>query len=159
MGKTLRAAGALLLAAACASPQAQTIYRCGNSYGSQPCADGKPLEAAPAPSNADRAQAAANSRRDAQMADALQKDRLRRETQAGNTNSFYVPPPAFEPERPSEHKSPEKAATRKLDVFTATAPGSMPAKKPAKDKKDAPAAAPDKHAGLKSVQVATPAKK
>jgi hypothetical protein len=157
MGTTLRAAGALLLAAACATPQAQTVYRCGNSYGSQPCADGKPLESAPTPSTADRAQAAANTRRDAQMADAMQKERIRREAQAGSTNSFYVPPPAFEPERPSEHKSPEKAATRKLDVFTATAPGTAPAKKNAKDKKDGPAA-PDKQAGLKSVQVATPAK-
>ncbi|TFZ06407.1 hypothetical protein EZ313_07155 [Ramlibacter henchirensis] len=39
-----------------------------------------------------------------------------------------MPPPSAEA-RPEPHKWPEKAGTRKLDVFTATAPGSKPDKK------------------------------
>jgi hypothetical protein len=155
MQDTMRAAGALLLVAAFTQAQAQAVYRCGNAYQAQPCADAKPVDTGPGPTPAERAQAAANTRRDAQLADALQKDRLRQEAQAGN--AFYVQPPPFEPEKPSAYRSPEKAATRKLDVFTATAPGTVHAKKAAKEekKKDAKAAP----AAKGSVQPAKPAAK
>jgi hypothetical protein len=129
-------AAALLLSATCLAVQAQAVYRCGDSYSQEPCAGGQQVPQAPGTSAADRAQAGANARRDASLAAALEKDRLRQEGQAG-TQPLYIPPPtpdpAYEP-----HKWPEKNATRKLDVFTATAPGSAPKKKdkdkPAKDK-------------------------
>lgn len=124
---------ALLSCVGCCAAQAQAIYRCGDSYSQQPCAGGKQLApAAPAPSAADRSQAAAMAARDARLADTLEKDRTRREAQAGRALAVVPAAPAedFEP-----HKSPEKAATRKLDLFTASVPGSRaPRTKPASKK-------------------------
>ena len=153
----MRAAGALLLAAACAAAQAQAIYRCGNTYGSQPCADGKALDTPPPPSAADRSQAAANVRRDAQLADNLQKERLRREAQAQAQagTAIYLPPPAAEPDRPAEYKRADKAGMRKPDLFVATVPGTVHAKKGAKEKKES-AAKPAKPG--KPGQLAAPVK-
>jgi hypothetical protein len=124
--RSLVRAAAPLLAAACLTAQAQTIYRCGDSYSQQPCAGGQLVPTAPAPSAADRAQAGANARRDATLAATLEKDRVRQENQAA-AQPLYLPPPPAEPVREG-HKWPEQNATRKLDVFTASAPGT-PAKK------------------------------
>lgn len=154
MQGTMRAAGALLLASACATASAQAIYRCGNTYGSQPCADGKALDAAPPPSAADRSQAAANARRDAQMADNLQKDRLRRESQAGT--AVYMAPLPAEPQPATERKGPDKAGPRKPDVFTATVPGTVHARKGAGDRKQAEAK-PSKPARPSTAVKAVPA--
>lgn len=118
----IQAALALSLAAVSAAGPAQPIYRCGDSYGQQPCAGGKAIEAGPPPTAAERKQSAAASQRDAKLADSLEKDRLQREAQPAQ---LYIPPPKFEAP-PAPHKSPEKAATRKLDLFTASAPGSKP---------------------------------
>jgi len=113
---------ALLSGAACCAAQAQPIYRCGDSYSQQPCAGGRQLAPdTPPPSAADRSQAAAMVARDARLADTLEKDRTRREAQAGPALAV-LPAPAAEDFEP--HKSPEKAATRKLDLFTASVPGS-----------------------------------
>jgi hypothetical protein len=128
---TIRAALLLAAAGACATgAPAQTIWRCGDSYGAQPCADGRPLADAPAATREDRAQAQAATARDARLADSLEKERLRLEAQAPQA---VIPAPRSEP-APEKHKWPEQAATRKLDVFTASAPGSKPAKGQAKSK-------------------------
>ncbi|WP_427913718.1 hypothetical protein ACPWT1_01775 [Ramlibacter sp. MMS24-I3-19] len=121
----------LLSGVGCCAVHAQAIYRCGDSYSQQPCAGGRQLEpGAPPPSAADRSQAAAHVARDARLADTLERDRTRREAQAGQA-SVVLPSP--EPEQFEPHKSPEKAATRKLDMFTASVPGSRtPKAKPAK---------------------------
>jgi hypothetical protein len=142
--RPLPAAAALLLSISCGTVQAQPVYRCGDSYSQQPCAGGQQVpQAQPGPSAADRVQAGANARRDATLAAALEKDRLRQEGQAGS-QPLYIPPPTPDPAS-EPHKWPEKNATRKLDVFTATAPGSAPKKKdkdkPAKDKATPRAAA------------------
>ncbi len=130
----ITAAAALLAVAG--SLQAQQVWRCGDTYAQQPCPGGKAVQAAPpAPSAADRAQTAANVKRDAALASSMEKERLRQEAQAP---SAYIPPPRMEPAH-EPHKWPEKAGTRKLDVFTAVAPGSKPQKK-AKDKKSDKAA-------------------
>ncbi|HYD77268.1 hypothetical protein [Ramlibacter sp.] len=122
---------ALSLAALAAAAPAQTIYRCGDSYGPQPCAGGKAIEAEPAPTAAERNRSAAATQRDAKLADSLEKDRLQREAQPAQ---LYIPPPQFEAQ-PGPYKGPEKAATRKLDVFTASAPASNKPGKPTKAKK------------------------
>jgi hypothetical protein len=122
----------LLACAAWPLAHAQAIYRCGDSYSQQPCAGGSQLApAAPAPSAAERAQAAAAAARDARLADTLEKDRTRRDAQA---SSAAVVLPATAGAEPEPHLWPEKAATRKLDVFTASAPGSKPAKAKAPSK-------------------------
>ncbi|RYF37082.1 MAG: hypothetical protein EOO21_00325, partial [Comamonadaceae bacterium] len=113
-------AAAVLLSITVQAAQAQ-IYRCGDSYGQVPCAGAQAVEAAPAPSAADRAQAAANARRDATMAATLEKDRVRRENQTG-TLPLYIPPPTSDAGL-DPYQTPEKRATRKLDVFTASAQG------------------------------------
>jgi hypothetical protein len=160
--RPLPAAAALLLSVTCLAVQAQAVYRCGDSYGQQPCAGGQQVpQAQPGPSAADRAQAAANARRDATMAATLEKDRLRQEGQAG-TQPLYIPPPT--PQATDEpHKWPEKNATRKLDVFTATAPGSGAKKKDkaAKDKPKAKAtakAAPKDDGKSKTAKAPAPAR-
>jgi hypothetical protein len=133
-------AAPLALACGIAAAQAQTVYRCGNSYGSQPCAGAQAIATeAPVPTDAERKQAAAAAQRDARLADGLEKDRLREEARPAQ---LYVPPPKFEP-TPQPHKWPEKSATRKLDVFTASAPGTKPPKK-GKDGKAKPKAAAEK---------------
>lgn len=116
---------ALACGIALANASAQPIYRCGDSYGSQPCAGARAIAPdAVSPSDAERRQAAVAAQRDAQLAEGLEKERLRQE--ARPPSSAYIPSPAPEPVHPP-HKWPEKAATRKLDVFTATGPA--PARK------------------------------
>ena len=129
----MRPARPWILVLACAGwtlAHAQPIYRCGDNYSQQPCAGGKEVAPAPAaPSAADRSQAAAAASRDARLAESLEKDRARREAQAGSAAVVLPTPPTAEPE---PHKWPDKAATRKLDVFTASVPGSkQPKAKPA----------------------------
>ena len=143
---------ALLSGAACCAAQAQPIYRCGDSYSQQPCAGGRQLApGAPPPSATDRSQAAAMAAREARLADTLEKDRTRREAQAGHALAV-LPAPAAEDFEP--HKSPEKAATRKLDMFTASVPGSRAPKAKSAAKSTAKKAATkeaDAAAGKKGV--------
>lgn len=145
---TIRAALLLAAAGACAGHlHAQTIWRCGDTYSQQPCAGGRPVADAPGPARDDRTQAGAAAARDARLADAMEKDRLRLEAQAPQA---YIPPAKAQP-APEKHKSPEQAATRKLDLFTASVPGSRPAKAKGKAKAD------DKKAAKKDGK-GTPAK-
>ena len=83
MTKTIHSAALLLALSACLMPaQADDIYRCGVSYSSTPC-PGAILVAADDPrSAAQRAQSEAAARRDARMAQALEKERLRQEAKA-----------------------------------------------------------------------------
>ncbi|KQT14267.1 hypothetical protein ASG30_01385 [Ramlibacter sp. Leaf400] len=136
----------LALACGMAATQAQTIYRCGDSYGSQPCAGGKSIAADPSgPSTDESRQATAAAQRDAKLADGLEKERLKQEARPAQ---IYVPLPSAQ-EKPEPHKWPEKAGTRKLDVFTATGPGTAPPKKDKGAKKEGKASgakAPSTHA-------------
>ncbi|MGZ5180458.1 MAG: hypothetical protein ACXWC2_08265 [Ramlibacter sp.] len=117
---------------------AQPIYRCGDSYSQQPCPGATQVATTPAPSAADRAQAAAATSRDARLAQEMERERTRREAQAAA--SAYVPP-TDAPPAPDEHRWPEKAGTRKLDVFTATTP------RPPRHKKEPKAAKASGSAG------------
>ncbi|MFL6692598.1 MAG: hypothetical protein ACJ8GO_06525 [Ramlibacter sp.] len=125
----MRPARPWILLLACAAwplAHAQAIYRCGDSYSQQPCAGATQLTpGAPAPSAAERSQAAALATRDARLADSLERDRVRREAQAGPASVVLPAAPVAELE---PHKWPDKAGTRKLDVFTASVPGSKQAK-------------------------------
>lgn len=142
-------AAPLALACGIAFAQPSTIFRCGDSYGSQPCAGGREIAAeTPPPTSAERRDAAAATQRDARIADSLEKERLKQEARPA---SSYIPPP--EPQAQfAPHKWPEKNATRKLDVFTASAPPTGKAdKKEKKEKagkkaKKETAAKPDKDA-------------
>lgn len=131
MRARIQSALALALAAAWAVAPAQVVYRCGDSYSQQPCAGGKAIEAGPPPTADERRQSAAATQRDARLADRLEKDRLQQEAQPAQ---LYIPPPS--PDAAAEpHKWPEQKATRKLDVFTASAPASKPPAEKKKKKK------------------------
>jgi hypothetical protein len=72
----------VILLAAVGSAGAQQVWRCGSSYGSQPCAEGAPVQASDPQDAAGAARAAAAAKVDARRADALEQARLAREKQA-----------------------------------------------------------------------------
>jgi hypothetical protein len=156
---TKRSVAPLALAFACALAQAQAIYRCGDSYGSQPCAGGREIAPDPvAPSAAERRQAGAAAQRDARLAEGLERQRVKEESRPADA---YIPPPPAEPVH-APHKWPEKAATRKLDVFTATGPAPAGKDKDAAKKgkpkaRDSAAKTPPGEAAPKSKSKASPA--
>ena len=113
---------ALLLAANAAS--AQAIWRCGNSYSAQPCPGATAVEAHPAPSAKDVAQARRGALADAKMADALEKARLEGEKAA--PRAIVIGP--AEKEKPAEPAKKEAKPGKKAGDFTAMGP------KPAKRK-------------------------
>ena len=118
----------LALACGIALAQPSTIYRCGDSYSGQPCAGGREISAeTPSPTSVERRDAATAAQRDARIANSLEKERLKQEARPA---SSYIPAPETR-EPLSPYKSPEKNATRKLDVFTASGP---PTGKPDKKK-------------------------
>jgi hypothetical protein len=107
---------ALLLAAHAVS--AQGIWRCGNSYSAQPCAGATPVEAHPAPTAADAAQARRAAEADARRAEALEKARLEREKSA--PRAIVIGP--LEKEQPAEGKKKEGKPPKKPGDFTAMGP-------------------------------------
>jgi 5-deoxy-D-glucuronate isomerase len=74
------------------------------------------------PTEREAQQARENTARDAKLADAMEKARLKEEAKP---TSVYIP----------KEKAAEKVTDHKIDVFTAKAPGDK--KKPAKKKKRA----------------------
>jgi hypothetical protein len=120
--KDLLLAATLSLAAAAS---AQTVWRCGNSYSTQPCAGGSSFEAAPAPAKAEAVRAEKAALVDAKRADALEKARLAREKNAPQAIVIApVDPPKAQPE-PKKGKGKGKGT--KPETFTASVPG--PARK------------------------------
>lgn len=69
----------LAAAAAAGGAVAQAVYRCGDSYGTQPCPGGKLVQTDDPRSASQRAQTAEAARRDARLADGMEKARLKEE--------------------------------------------------------------------------------
>lgn len=116
-----------LLSATWLAPAAgQGIYRCGDTYTQQPCPGGSVVQASDPRSASQRSQTSQAARRDAKLADAMEKARLKEEAKPV---SAYVPPPKQEAAAPKV-----KAAD-----FTAVAP-KKPGASPAKPKKKKPKA-------------------
>ena len=101
---------------------AQAVYRCGNSYGSQPCEGGTAVATPHATSRQDGARAEQAARADAKRADALEKARLVQEKNAPKAIVMGPKPPA------SSVKAKPTPPLKKLETFTAKGPA--PAKKP-----------------------------
>lgn len=103
---------------------AQTVWRCGNSYSTQPCAGGTSFEAPPAPGKAEAARAEKAALVDAKRADALEKARLAQEKNAPRA-IVIAPVEVPKEERPAEKKGKDKAkAPPAPATFTASVPGS-----------------------------------
>lgn len=125
---TPKHAVAIFLVATCAQgtlATAQNAYRCADGYSQQPCPGGKSLAVDDARTDAQKKQADAAAKRDARLANAMEKERVKQEAQPV---SGYVPPPQF-------NAAPEGKASgkmRKPETFTAVAPGEK--KKPSGSK-------------------------
>jgi hypothetical protein len=115
---------AAALALACAPAPAQTVYRCGDSYGTQPCAGGKAFDASDARTPADAAQAGKVAAADAKRADAMEKARLAQEKNAPKAivigGEAKPQEKAAKPEAKTKGKGKKNAAGP--EHFTAVAP-------------------------------------
>src|SRR5688572_19188224 len=90
---------------ACAGSWAwgQTVYRCGNSYGQQPCAGGSVIDSTDARSPAEAARATGVAAADARRADAMEKARLAQEKDAPRAVIIGPQTPATPPDaRPAK---------------------------------------------------------
>ena len=115
---------ALALAGTLAS--AQTVYRCGNSYGQQPCAAGTALDVTDRIAPADAARATKRTAEDMKRAEAMEKARLAQEKNAPKAiviGPKEVPKPeAREHGKPHKNKKKKKGKEEDPNLFTATAP-------------------------------------
>ena len=91
----------------------QPVYRCGSSYGSQPCEGGRALSAEDPRTPAQRAQAENAALRDAALADGMEEARRREEDRVASYRPHATPGAAIT--RTRGRKGPE--------VFTARTPG------------------------------------
>lgn len=116
-------------ALACTLAMGQNVYKCGNSYSQTPCSDGRTVDVSDPRSPAQKAQADAATRRDARMADALEKSRLRDEARqrAAHKPAPRATVPASAPAQKPGAAKP-KAKKKEPAYFTAAIPGE---KKPA----------------------------
>jgi hypothetical protein len=109
-----------LAAAGCALPvAAQNVYRCGNSYSQQPCADGRLVAASDSRSASQKAQTDRAAKQDAKSAAAMEKARLKEEAKPAPVG---LPPPKASEAQPAK-KPASGAKLKKPEQFTAVAPG------------------------------------
>jgi hypothetical protein len=114
---------AVALALAGAPGMAQTVWRCGDSYGTQPCAGGKRFDASDGRTPADAAQASQAAAADAKRADALERARLAQERNAPKAIVIGgMPKPELTPAKPPQAKKKGKKKPADPEVFTAVAP-------------------------------------
>ena len=101
---------------------AQAVYRCGSSYGQQPCPGGSEVAAtAPRPA-ADVAQARSVAQADMKRADAMEKARLAQEKQAPKALVIGPQAAASAPAKTVAHAKKKG----KQEEFTAVQPGTAP---------------------------------
>jgi len=121
-------AAALVVCSALA--QAQTVYRCGNSYSQQPCPEGAPVTLSEPVTGRPAARSAANT--DAKLAAEMEKARLAQERNAPKAiviGSIETPPVA------AGRKDGTKPKTGKPEQFTAVSPAPPKDKTPKKKEK------------------------
>jgi hypothetical protein len=113
---------------------AETVYRCGDSYSPQPCPGGKAVQADDPRSASQRAQTRDAARRDAKVADEMQKSRLKEEVKPAQA---IMPPPKAEALDPPETPVASPGVAKKPAYFTAASPTKKDKSQPAKKKKKA----------------------
>jgi hypothetical protein len=101
---------ALLLASLSAASQAQTVYRCGNTYSQTPCPDARVVDATDTRTAAQRAEARRVAQAERELAAELRRDRLSEEARARPTaaTSLGGPPPASAPSSAAKRAGPKK---------------------------------------------------
>ena len=105
--------------AAASAAGAQAVYRCGNTYGSQPCEGGTAVAAPHVPSREEGAKAATAAKVDAKRAEALEKARLAQEKNAPKAILMA-------PTQAASAKVKPTPPLRKPDTFKATGPAKKP---------------------------------
>jgi hypothetical protein len=126
---------ALAWAAPATAQGAQNIYRCGNTYSQQPCADGKLVAASDSRSAAQKSQTDEAAKRDARAADAMQKARIKEEARPVPVGVPATRPASAPKDTKKSERKPKKSKSKKDEPFTAVAPpkpGEEPAKKKSK---------------------------
>jgi hypothetical protein len=114
---------ALALYASCSG--AQTVYRCGSSYSSQPCAGGTALDVTDHRPPAEAGRASKVAAEDMKRADAMEKARLAQEKNAPKALVIgpKEPPPKPQAQEPAKgHKDKKKGKAEDPNVFTAAGP-------------------------------------
>ena len=112
---------ALAFAGTCAC--AQTVYRCGNSYSSQPCAGATALDVTDTRTPADAGRASKVAAEDMKRAEAMEKARLAQEKNAPKALVIGPKEPPAKPQEPAKaHKDKKKGKAEDPNVFTAAAP-------------------------------------
>lgn len=115
----------------------QPVYRCGDTYTNQPCPGGREVQADDPRTPAQRAQTAEAAKRDARLADEMEKTRLKQEAKAPVPPTLS--PPAAEPApEPASDRTSSPMRAKKPAYFTAVSP-KKPGTKPTKVAKKKPA--------------------
>ncbi|MGE4240912.1 hypothetical protein [Ramlibacter sp.] len=133
MRRTTFACLALVMTFGAGTAGAQTVWRCGNAYSQQPCADGTPLEAADARTREQAQQASDAAKRDAKVADTMAADRAKEDSrhsrEGGNPGLPQGRKEALGPRLRGDDgvriKPTAKKKAKKPEHFTATVPGTV----------------------------------
>ena len=110
----------------------QTVWRCGDTYSQKPCPGGRQVQAEDSRDAGQRAQTSSAARRDAKLADEMEKARLKEEAKAAPA---YIPPPKAEDPADRGDRTRSMAVAKKPAHFTAVSP-----KKPGEPKSSKKAA-------------------
>jgi hypothetical protein len=117
---------ALSLAVAALAASGQSVWRCGNSYSSKPCAGGAEVDVTDHKSAADAAQARKVVAEEERRAEAMEKARMAQEKNAPRVIVIGArEAPIAEHDKPVAAKGKpkkKKAGAREPDTFTASAP-------------------------------------
>lgn len=125
----------LVFCSAQARLQAQSVYRCGNSYSQTPCPGSMPVDVADDRSKTQKAQADAASQRDRRTAEAMEKSRLKQEASqaraaGAQSGAQSANKSATTGEQASaDHKARAGKKGKKPEYFTASTAGEKSKKK------------------------------
>lgn len=127
-GHTLIATIIIATSALSTGATAQNVYKCGNTYSHMACPDGEVIDATDPRSPAQKYQADQAIGRDARLADAMQKARLKQEKMdlSANTPSkkpLDKPVSARTPKKVSTLPSKVKKKEKEPEFFVAQLPG------------------------------------
>ena len=115
----MKHAVALLLCMVVLGAHAQPVYRCGNTYSSMPCPDGKVVEATDPRTAAQRAEARRVAANEKQLAVDMRRERLvdqAMQRPAGASSLSAAPAAAVKPVPPLGRMPPKKKRVLKRPV-------------------------------------------
>ena len=97
----------------------QTVWRCGDTYSQKPCPGGREVPAEDARDAGQRAQTSGAARRDAKVADEMEKARLKEEAKPAPA---YIPPSRAEASAADGDRTRSTATAKRTADFGAIEP-------------------------------------